>query len=155
MTVSTSRAHVGPGNEQFRHDLPGMASGIGVAEAQSRTSGNCSSGKTLALAGTQEGNVSSIILWRYSFATLFCFFALIVMPPGNVDGTAQQDAQQKASPEMDRLKKLYLGSWDYTETHSKTPFLSARRKRRGCLHQRTGAGRKFDCEPVPFPRRSG
>ena len=66
--------------------------------------------------------MSSIILWRYSFATLFCFFALIGMPPGNVDGTTQQDAQQKASPEMDRLKKLYLGSWDYTETYSKTPF---------------------------------
>jgi len=44
------------------------------------------------------------------------------MPPANVDGTAQQDAQQKAWPEMDRLKKLYLGSWDYTETYSKTPF---------------------------------
>src|SRR5258708_38504543 len=44
------------------------------------------------------------------------------MPPANVDGTTQQDAQQKASPEMDRLKKLYLGSWDYTETYSKTPF---------------------------------
>jgi hypothetical protein len=66
--------------------------------------------------------VSSIILWRYSFATLFCFFALIAMPPANVDGTTRQDAQQKASPEMDRLKKLYLGSWDYTETYSKTPF---------------------------------
>jgi hypothetical protein len=23
---------------------------------------------------------------------------------------------------MDRLKKLYLGSWDYTETYAKTPF---------------------------------
>ena len=66
--------------------------------------------------------MSSIILWRYSFATLFCFFALIGTPPAKVDGTTQQDAQQKASPEMDRLKKLYLGSWDYTETYSKTPF---------------------------------
>jgi hypothetical protein len=118
LTVSTSRGHVGPGNEQFRHDLPRMASGIRVADAQSRTSGNCSSGKTLALGGTQEGNVSSIIVWRYSFATLFCFFALIGMPPANVDGTTRQEA----SPEMDRLKKLYLGSWDYTETYSKTPF---------------------------------
>jgi hypothetical protein len=44
------------------------------------------------------------------------------MPPGNGDGTTQQDARQKASSEMDRLKKLYLGSWDYTETYSKTPF---------------------------------
>jgi hypothetical protein len=66
--------------------------------------------------------VSSIMVWRYSFATLFCFFALIGMPPANVDGTTQQDARPKASPEMDRLKKLYLGSWDYTETYAKTPF---------------------------------
>jgi hypothetical protein len=99
-----------------------MASGLKVADAQSRTSGNCWSGKTLALGATQEGNVSSILVWRYSFATLSCFFALIGMPPANVDGTTQQDARQKASPEMDRLKKLYLGWWDYTETYSKTPF---------------------------------
>jgi hypothetical protein len=44
------------------------------------------------------------------------------MPPARVDGTTRQDAQQKASPEMDRLQKLYLGAWDYTETYSKTPF---------------------------------
>jgi hypothetical protein len=66
--------------------------------------------------------MSSVILWRYSFTILFCFSALIGMPPANVDGTTQQDAQQKTSPEMDRLRKLYLGSWDYTETYSKTQF---------------------------------
>ena len=27
----------------------------------------------------------------------------------------------KPAPEMDRLQKLYLGTWDYTETYSKTP----------------------------------
>jgi hypothetical protein len=78
--------------------------------------------KTLALGGTQEGNVSSIILWRYSFATLFCFFAVTGTPPTNVGGTTQQDVGQKTSPEMDRLRKLYLGSWDFTETYAKTPF---------------------------------
>jgi len=67
--------------------------------------------------------VSSIILWRYSLATLFCFFALIGMPPANVDGTAQQDAQQKAWPEMDRLKKLYLGSWDTPKRTQKRHFI--------------------------------
>ena len=66
--------------------------------------------------------MNGIILWRYSFATLFCFFALIGMPPTHRDGTTRQAAQQKASPEMDRLQKLYLGSWDYTERYSKTPF---------------------------------
>jgi len=53
------------------------------------------------LGGTQEGNVSGSILRRYRFATLFCFFALIGMPPANVDLTTQQDAQQKASREME------------------------------------------------------
>jgi hypothetical protein len=66
--------------------------------------------------------MSSVILWRYGFAILFCFFALTGMPPTNVGGTARQDVQQKASPEMDRLKKLYLGSWDFTETYAKTSF---------------------------------
>jgi len=61
-------------------------------------------------------------LGRYSFAAWWCFFALVGTPPANVAGTAQQGAEQKASPEMDRLKKLYLGSWDYTETYAKTPF---------------------------------
>jgi hypothetical protein len=66
--------------------------------------------------------VSSIILWQYSFATLFCLFAVTGTRPATLGRTTQQDAQQKASTEMDRLKKLYLGSWDYTETYSKTPF---------------------------------
>jgi hypothetical protein len=66
--------------------------------------------------------VSNIILWRYGFATLFCFFAVTGTPPTNVGGTTQQDVGQKTSPEMDRLRKLYLGSWDFTETYAKTPF---------------------------------
>ena len=122
MTVSTGRGHGGPGNEQFRHDLPEWLPGLEwltlnlVHLAIARHQG------TLALPSTREGNMSSVILWRYSFTILFCFSALIGMPPGNVDGTPQQEAQQKTSPEMDRLRKLYLGSWDYTETYSKTPF---------------------------------
>lgn len=42
--------------------------------------------------------------------------------PVNIGGTTRQDAEQKTSPEMERLKKLYLGTWDYTETYEKTPF---------------------------------
>jgi hypothetical protein len=54
--------------------------------------------------------------------SVFCFLAVTGTPPANVGGTAQQDVGQKTSPEMDRLRKLYLGSWDYTETYAKTPF---------------------------------
>jgi hypothetical protein len=68
------------------------------------------------------GNMSSAALLRPGFSVLLCFFALSGTPPANVGETMQQDAEQKASPEMERLKKLYLGSWDYTETYTKTPF---------------------------------
>jgi hypothetical protein len=71
---------------------------------------------------TQEGNMNDMRLGRYSFAAWSCLLALLGTPPANVGGTTQQEAEQKASPEMDRLKKLYLGSWDYTETYAKTPF---------------------------------
>jgi hypothetical protein len=66
--------------------------------------------------------MSSAALLRPSFSVLLCFFALSGTPRANVGKTAEQEAEQKASPEMDRLKKLYLGSWDYTETYTKTPF---------------------------------
>jgi len=66
--------------------------------------------------------MSSAALLRPGFSVLLCFFALWGTPRANVGKTAEQDAEQKASPEMDRLKKLYVGSWDYTETYTKTPF---------------------------------
>jgi hypothetical protein len=59
--------------------------------------------------------MSSAALLRPSFSVLLCFLVLSGTPRANVGKTAKQDAEQKASPEMDRLKKLYLGSWDYTE----------------------------------------
>lgn len=59
---------------------------------------------------------------RPSFSVLLCFFALSGTPRGDVGKRAEQEAEQKASPEMERLKKLYLGAWDYTETYTKTPF---------------------------------
>jgi hypothetical protein len=67
-------------------------------------------------------NMSSMLFWRYCFSVMLCFFALAGMQPVNVGGTTRQDAEPKASPEMNRLKKLYLGTWDYTETYEKTPF---------------------------------
>jgi hypothetical protein len=66
--------------------------------------------------------MSSMLFWRYCFSVMLCFFALAGMQPVNVGGTTRQDAEPKASPEMNRLKKLYLGTWDYTETYEKTPF---------------------------------
>ncbi len=68
--------------------------------------------------------MNSILFWRYCFSVMLCFFALAGTQPVNfgVGGTTRQDAQQKASPEMERLKKLYLGTWDYTETYEKTLF---------------------------------
>ena len=65
--------------------------------------------------------MSGILFWRYCFSALLCFFLLAGTPPVNVGGRSQ-DAEQKASAEMDRLNKLYLGTWDYTETYEKTPF---------------------------------
>jgi hypothetical protein len=66
--------------------------------------------------------VSGILFWRYCFSALLCFFLLAGTQPANVGGRSRQDAEQKPSAEMDRLKKLYLGTWDYTETYEKTPF---------------------------------
>jgi hypothetical protein len=66
--------------------------------------------------------MGSTLCRRYCFSVLLCFFALAGTGPANVGVTTRQDAEQLASPEMDRLKKLYLGSWDYAETYAKTPF---------------------------------
>ena len=67
--------------------------------------------------------MNGMLLGRYSFAAWLCFFALMGTPPAHVGGTMQQDVAQKTSPEMDRLKKLYPGTWDYTERYyAKTPF---------------------------------
>jgi hypothetical protein len=60
--------------------------------------------------------------WSGYGLAIFCFIAISGSGPANVSRRAPQEVEQKASPEMDRLKKLYIGSWDYTETYSKTPF---------------------------------
>ena len=65
--------------------------------------------------------------WRvfsgYMFAVLICMVVLCGAAPAEVGNTQQEEAgAAKASSEMDRLKKLYLGTWDYTETYEKTPF---------------------------------
>ena len=66
--------------------------------------------------------MSGILFWRYCFSALLYFLLLAGTQPVNIGGRSRQDAEQKASAEMDRLKKLYLGTWDYTETYEKTPF---------------------------------
>jgi hypothetical protein len=66
--------------------------------------------------------VSGILFWRYCFSALLCSFLLAGTQPVNVGFRSRQDAEQKASAEMDRLKKLYLGTWDYAETYEKTAF---------------------------------
>ena len=46
----------------------------------------------------------------------------IASPIAAKGGTpAEQGAAMKAGPEMERLQKIYLGTWDYTETYGKSP----------------------------------
>ncbi len=66
--------------------------------------------------------MNDVLLGRYAFAAWLCFFALAGTSPAPVGRITRQDVEHMTSPEMDRLKKLYLGSWDYTETYSKTAF---------------------------------
>ena len=79
-------------------------------------------------------------LSRYGLALSFCFIALTGSAPANVNRMAAQEAEQKASPEMDRLKKLYLGVWDYTETYSKTPFYPQGGSDEGVYTSESGPG---------------
>jgi hypothetical protein len=61
-----------------------------------------------------SGHMFAILIWLVVFSAA---------APAEVGRTQQEEAgAAKVSPEMDRLKKLYLGTWDYTETYAKTPF---------------------------------
>jgi hypothetical protein len=51
-------------------------------------------------------------------AAISCVGFVVIAPAGN-NARQEQAAAAKSSPEMDRLKKLYLGTWDYTETYEK------------------------------------
>ena len=61
-------------------------------------------------------------------AAKLCFWALIGLTifsqesPVGVARAQEQDNVPKASPEMQHLQKLYLGTWDFTETYGKTSF---------------------------------
>jgi hypothetical protein len=61
---------------------------------------------------------------RYGFVALLCMALSSGSIPAERRGEqeAQPPTAAKASPEMERLKKLYLGTWDYSETYEKTPF---------------------------------
>lgn len=58
---------------------------------------------------------------------LFGWLAIVVFlfwPPGRLSVTGNAHAQEKTAaalptPEMHRLAKLYVGTWDYTETYPK------------------------------------
>ena len=61
---------------------------------------------------------------------LFGLFAIVVFllwPLGKLSITGNAHAQEKTSPvlptpEMQRLAKFYVGTWDYTETYPKSAF---------------------------------
>jgi hypothetical protein len=44
---------------------------------------------------------------------------VIAIVPAANNARQELAAASKSSPEMDRLKKLYLRTWDYTETYEK------------------------------------
>ena len=58
----------------------------------------------------------------YLLTGLICLAAFSGSAPAKIGVTQEQTPTAKTSPEMERLKKLYLGTWDYTETYEKTPF---------------------------------
>jgi hypothetical protein len=52
---------------------------------------------------------------------IFCLL-LIMGLRTSVDGSRTAQAASNASPEMQRLAKMYLGRWEYTETYLKSSF---------------------------------
>lgn len=66
--------------------------------------------------------MNSSIFSRHRFAILICLSAFTGWTPVNSGGTQEQGTAEKPSAEMNRLQKLYLGVWDYTENYPKTPF---------------------------------
>ena len=55
----------------------------------------------------------------HSLATAMSGVGFIATVPAANNTHQEQAAAPKSSPEMDRLKKLCLGTWDYTETYEK------------------------------------
>jgi hypothetical protein len=69
-------------------------------------------------------------VYRYFPATLICLVAFLCAASAKNDASTTREpiTAPKLSPEMERPKKFYLGSWDFTETYEKNDFLSAGRK---------------------------
>ena len=63
-------------------------------------------------------------VYRYFPAALICLVAFLCAASAKNDASITQEpiTAPKPSPEMERLKKFYLGSWDFTETYEKTTF---------------------------------
>ncbi len=53
---------------------------------------------------------------------------------------AKVQAAPAASPEMDRVAKMYLGTWEYTETYPKSPMIPAGGVNTGVYKSELGPG---------------
>ena len=60
-------------------------------------------------------NATKFFCWMLMAAAVFSLEA-----PARVGGARAQGGGVKAAPEMERLQKMYVGTWDYTETYAKT-----------------------------------
>ena len=62
-------------------------------------------------------------LGQFALAILMALAACKISAPASAksEKTTGQEAARKPAPEMERLQKLYAGTWDYTETYAKTP----------------------------------
>jgi hypothetical protein len=62
------------------------------------------------------------VLSQLVLAGLMVLAAFKISAPASAkrEKTPEQGAAMKPAPEMERLQKLYVGSWDYTETYAKT-----------------------------------
>ena len=62
-------------------------------------------------------NAAKLCIWALIGLTIFSQES-----PVSVARAQEQDNVPKASPEMQHLQRLYLGTWDFTETYGKTSF---------------------------------
>jgi len=75
-------------------------------------------------AKRDTANRERVMNKKLAAMALFCMLVGLAVfsleAPARVGGARAQGGGVKASPEMERLQKMYLGTWDYTETYAKT-----------------------------------
>ncbi|MGH9776008.1 MAG: hypothetical protein ACRD50_13800 [Candidatus Acidiferrales bacterium] len=81
----------------------------------------------------------------YRLLRLFAVIAFLLWPLGVPPITANALAQEKTppalpAPEMQRLAKLYVGTWDYTETYPKSAFMPEGGQNTGVYTSELGPG---------------